>query len=621
LGEMGMAFSPRWPPRAPIYRIPISRRPLTLSCPLCRTGSLPHLPGVSSCHMGADMGIPVNDSSSGVTWRVRIRSTTGDVLGAGILLGSETVLTCAHVIPDDGRPVPATRVVVELVEVHDAEPVTARVAEGCWVPQRADECGDVALLKLSRPQPAEHAAPLYRLPPVLGRRVWMGGFPDGLDNGHYFHATTAGRVGPRAEWVQLDPTSPKDVVRPGCSGAGVEDEATRHVIGMVVSRYDDPLDVPAAERLSVSYMIPVETIVRHLPVVRRWVSGDRGVDQRLVSRLTTGVQDIGFAQRLARWLRREPLAGRDGVADVETVVIADGDSDRYEALSRAVTLADRELSGGGADEAVSAAPRGTAPPLGSVDLAIDVTGRTDTEVALRVADRMDLRAPGDSSPLSRIRANAVPLTIVAVGLDRAQDQDALVRFMKLLADRGGRLMLVFRDPHAPGLRLAERLFCPDPARIDAWLDELAGQIAHAAEREREAAERGARFGSLSDARDTIALRINLTKLRRDPELRSHHVVAKLAAFEHSVRAVRARAEAALSEADTRTAAVEELTGLMSAYSAMLGAKSETERPELIPLQRAAHRQLTAVPCDVAAARSAVDRFVRALHAPPEGEPT
>ncbi|MEU7366037.1 serine protease [Streptomyces hygroscopicus] len=389
--------------------------------------------------MGAEMGITADETSSGGTWRVRIRSSAGDVLGAGILLGSETVLTCAHVIPDDGLPVPATEVLVDLVEVPDAEPVPARVADGCWVPQRSDGCGDVALLRLGRPQPAEHAAPLYRLPPVLGRPVWMGGFPEGLDNGHYLRARTAGRVGPRAEWVGLDPASRRDVVRKGFSGAGVEDEATRHVIGMVVSRYDDPPGIPSAERLSVSYMIPVETILRHLPVVHRWVRGDPGVDRPLVSRLTAGVQDVGFAQRLAVWLRREPLTGRAGVVDVETVVIESGDRVRYEALSRAITLADRELSGGGPDEALSAAPHGTVPPLGSVDLAIDVTRRTDTEVALRVADRMDLRSPGDTSPLSRVRANAVPLTIVAVGVDRARDPEALVWFMKLLADRGSRL--------------------------------------------------------------------------------------------------------------------------------------------------------------------------------------
>ncbi|MEK8172180.1 hypothetical protein NKH77_31645 [Streptomyces sp. M19] len=40
------------------------------------------------------------------------------MLGAGILLGTDTVLTCAHVIPDDGDPVrprPAGPVLVDLV--------------------------------------------------------------------------------------------------------------------------------------------------------------------------------------------------------------------------------------------------------------------------------------------------------------------------------------------------------------------------------------------------------------------------------------------------------------------------------------------------------------------------
>ncbi|MEU8822291.1 serine protease [Streptomyces sp. NPDC048636] len=569
--------------------------------------------------MGAETDIPVDDPFGGGTWRVRIRSASGEVLGAGILLGSDTVLTCAHVIPDDGGAPPATPVLVDLVGVRDARPVPARVHDGCWVPQLPDSCGDVALLRLSAPQPAEHAAPLYRLPPLPRRPVWMFGFPDDNPAGLWFTARIAGPAGPRSEWVQLNPDSPGDVVRPGFSGAGVQDETSRHIIGMIVSRYDDSCRVPSAERRRLSYMIPVETIVRHLPGVRRWVSGDRGVDPPLVSRLVGGVQDIGFAQRLALWLRRGGPVGREGIVDVETVVIADGDSARYEALSRAVTLADRELPGGDGD-AVSAAPHGTVPPIGSLHLAIDVSGWSATDVARRVADRMDLPADGDTSPFSRIRANAVPLTIVAVGLDRAVDQEALVRFMRLLAERGSRLMLVFRDPGAPGLLLAERLFRPDPAQVDAWLEELAASVAHTGEREREAAGCGARFTSVPAPRGhTSALRLNLLRLRADPELRSHHIVAKLAAFEHAVRTVGARAEAALRAAAVQRAAVAELRGLLAAYSAMLGAMAASERAELFPLQREAHARLDALPCDVPEARRAVDRFVRAVHTPP-GEP-
>ncbi|MEU1663473.1 serine protease [Streptomyces sparsogenes] len=564
--------------------------------------------------MGAEIGNPANAPAHDGTWRVRIRSTAGEVLGAGILLGSETVLTCAHVIPEDGRPVPATEVLVDLVGVPDAEPVGARVAVGCWVPPRADDCGDVALLTLSRPQPAEHAAPLFRLPPVAGRPVRMCGFPYGNDHGMWSSARIAGTAGPRAEWVQLDPESRGHVVRHGFSGAGVEDTETRHVIGMVVSRYDDSDSVPSAERRHFSYMIPVETIARHLPQVRP--GGDRGVDPPLVSPLTDGVQDIGFAQRLALWLRRESLAGREGIADVETVVIADDDSDRYEALSRAVTLADRELSGGRAEEALSAAPRDTVPPIGSLDLALDVTGRTDTDVAKRVADRMDLKSLGDTSPLSRIRANAVPLTIVAVSVDRAHDPEAMVRFMKLLADQGSRLMLVFRDPGAPGLRLAERLFRPDRARIDAWLEELAGQVTRAEAREREAAERRALLSPAPGppyTRSAAVLRINLLRLRADPGLHTHHIIAKLAMFEHSVATALRRAEAALRAAEEQLRRVPELEGLLRASAAGAGARAISEHPELIPLQRAAVELLEAAPYDVAAAQEAVDRFVRAVN--------
>ena len=69
----------------------------------------------------------------------------------------------------------------------------------------------------------------------------------------------------------------------------------------------------------------------------------------LVSRLTTGVQDIGFAQRLAVWLRREPLTGRPDIAaamlrEIERVELAPAERARARFISElldARAMADR----------------------------------------------------------------------------------------------------------------------------------------------------------------------------------------------------------------------------------------------------------------------------------------
>ncbi|MGK5734336.1 hypothetical protein ACSNOG_33160, partial [Streptomyces sp. URMC 124] len=79
------------------------------------------------------------------------------------------------------------------------------------------------------------------------------------------------------------------------------------------------------------------------------------------------------------------------------------------------------------------------PPLGSVDLALDVSGETVARVAERIADRLGLHADAgagadEESAVGRLgAAGSVPLTIVAEGVDYAADPLALVEFSGLLA--------------------------------------------------------------------------------------------------------------------------------------------------------------------------------------------
>ncbi|MFE7116885.1 serine protease, partial [Streptomyces sp. NPDC057654] len=606
-------------------------------------------------HMGADLRHPANRPPHSGLWRVRIRSRASRaVLGAGILLDTDTVLTCAHVITDEhGQPDPNTEVLVELLAVPDARPVPAWVAEDGWKPQQADQRADVALLKLSVPQPPEYATLLRRQSPRWRQPVNMYGFPASNEHGMLFRATLDSQAGPQSEWVQMTPDTPADTVRRGFSGAAVEVSDTGHVIGMVVSRYDDPPDaVPTGQRRSLSYMIPTETILYHLPVVTQWVHGRQGIDRRLVSELTDGAQDVEVARRLTRWLRRGSIGlpsgdapvrnggdmpARNGAApvqnggegqrlghglglglgmqDVETLVITDEESDKYEALRRAVTLASRELSGGHSLPHVTRRPHGTVPPVGSVDLAVVAQDWTPADLERLVADRMGLRTHNGTSPTDLIRTDTVPLTIVAVGVDRAPDPDGLLRALSLIASRGGKLLIVFHDPRAPGLALAEELFRPDPKRVDAWLARLGEEV----ERLRLAGE---------EARSYVGdLHIARSLLRADPDLRSYRVLPKLAAFEHAVASVRAKAEAGRRAEAERARAAEEserarkdLDGLLTAAVAKLGALGAAERDDMVRLRRAAQRALNAKPFVPQDAEEAVYAFTRAVTRAEHGGP-
>ncbi|NYI05081.1 S1 family peptidase [Allostreptomyces psammosilenae] len=560
--------------------------------------------------MGDQTRIPADHRAAEETWRVRIRSVDGGILGAGILLGTDAVLTCAHVVAPADR-----RVLVDLA--GGGTPVGARVREDGWVPELDDHCGDVALLRLERPQRADGAARLYRLPPSGNRRVRMYGYPHGLDDGMYVQARLAGTAGPRWEWVQMDPERPGELVQRGFSGAAVTDQLSGHVIGMVVGFFHD------GSSLGASFMIPTETILRHLPQVRRWVDGEEAVDVSLASRPGARPPDPDFAARIAGW-----LGGREDASAVRITVVEPTDATRSTALRRAIGLAVREPPPGSTARAVppAAATRGTGaaagtepglppstvPPVGSLDLAIDVAGRTVGEVATRVADRMVGRLDA-SSPTDRIRVSAVPLTILVDGVDDAVDPMALLGLLGLLVAQGCRLLLVFHRSTSPSLRHAEAELVVRPA-----LARIADLLERVAAVEEEVRRRRAyvarRVADVPPAPDTaFGLRIGLTTLRQADPLRDHRrLVEDLPRYERAALAARARAEETGRRLEELLGRRDELRGRLGAYQAMLADHGRAECLEAATAYRDAHHLLYDGRCDLAAADAAVAAFVRAV---------
>lgn len=103
-------------------------------------------------------------------WRARIRDGGDRVLGAGILLGTQHVLTCAHLLLEGADGAPMKDRTADFVGLPGTPPVQVRIAEGSWVPPLDGGRGDVALLELERPQPDGAGAELHRMPQTWGAR-------------------------------------------------------------------------------------------------------------------------------------------------------------------------------------------------------------------------------------------------------------------------------------------------------------------------------------------------------------------------------------------------------------------------------------------------------------------
>jgi len=566
--------------------------------------------------------------STASPWRVRLRAGPGQrVLGAGILIDAQHLLTCAHVVAADpvcgeagvsatDRLVAAREVTADLVGLPDGPSVSARPVSGAWVPRAADESGDVAVLRLDTPQRPGAAAPLYRLASTPGRLVRMCGFPRGLDGGLWVTATVGGPVDPRAEWVQLDPVPGQPGVSHGFSGAAVCDERGTAVLGMVVGRYGDAT-------VRVSYMLPVESILKYLPALADRAGGRGAVDHSIVRRSgrTAALEDspatIGFAQSLADWLARR------GEESVWEVVVGEIDSALSSAVRRAIVLADRESQD--RDDVAAASPDGTVPPIGSIDLALDVTGLSTEEVARRIVDR--LRAPGadDLSPRTWLRSSAPPANLVIAGVDAAIEPEALVAdVVGPLVRRGSRVLLVLR-------RLASRRLSEAVAAVRAQASDaveerlrlLAERVRQLSDAEREAEEMCVRLrrrvvGVPAAPDGAVGSRLALSALRREAAEGGADRRELLAALESAERAVdrrRKRVDAVRRELDRLSGLADELgvlRGLLDAAAAKARDCGLAEDQALGVGYRSAHDRVWTAPCDVPAAQQAVRSYLDAV---------
>lgn len=367
-------------------------------------------------------------------WRLRLRreNAHGPICGAGVLVDQYTALTCAHVVRH-----PDAVMWLEFAENSELEPVSARVLPGGWLPE-VESGEDVAVLRLDSPRPQARRA-LLETGLWGGMEVYATGYAEGFDDGMSLWGRIGGASGER---VQLDAVTKSEVVRAGFSGAAVctrpREGRPARVVGLVVSWRGDLGELlPEANRISFSYLIPIDRIAELSPIIRELSSPQ--------------AWDHGFEERLTRWFD-DPDEG-----PVKITVVPPG-SGKDRSLRHLLHRA-HVVHRGGASR----------PDL--VDHALD-------QVTFPAGEYLTywdwLRGAKPPPAQAADRAPVRPVTVLVDGLDEEPRPGPLIELLVRLRVFGFRLLLVFRHEGGPGWAASrDRLLRPALLRhADTLLDRL-----------------------------------------------------------------------------------------------------------------------------------------------------
>ncbi|MFI2204285.1 trypsin-like peptidase domain-containing protein [Streptomyces sp. NPDC020192] len=261
------------------------------------------------------------------------RAEDGKTAGAGLVLGHDTVLTCAHVVNAAlGRDMFHTRapgaldVPVEVRDTTDSQRYLARVAH--WIPPRArdggpvrpgtDEwLGDLAVLRVDAPAAGLPGGPRQAALSVGQKlRAWHGSSRDST----VARLTVASVHGPHG-YVDGAPTGM--AVGPGYSGGPLWCQEEKAVVGLVAGHFmpldaaGQPLPLDFQNVIRRSWVIPwqaVEAELLPLGVLDRALPGPADTDEHAFALLKEAIWDAfpsdsrrgDYARRLARLCGVEP---------------------------------------------------------------------------------------------------------------------------------------------------------------------------------------------------------------------------------------------------------------------------------------------------------------------------
>lgn len=219
----------------------------------------------------------------------RIYNQNHAVVGAGFLVSSQYLLTCAHVaargLGISGDTEPDSEAIVELDFPLLANHPQMQAKVVFWRGVRQENSNslleDVAGLQLEGEQPAAaKPVPLIKMEDFWQHSFQIFGFPKGHDDGVW---ATGELVAPTSRgWIQMENIRVTGYsVEPGFSGSPVWDRTAEGVVGMAVAAEKKREDVRAA------FAIPIAKLTEWSVIGDRIQSFDGGEMQgRSLDRIT-----------------------------------------------------------------------------------------------------------------------------------------------------------------------------------------------------------------------------------------------------------------------------------------------------------------------------------------------
>jgi hypothetical protein len=361
-----------------------------------------------------------------------------------------------------------------------------------------------------------------------------------------------------------------------------------------------------------AWMMPVETIVDHLPAVAPFADGGRTSDLTGFADPAPGtletVVDVALRQEIVRLF--------SGVWS-GTAVITGGASDSGSSwLARLVATADPAARRRIPDVAIAEAPQDAVLGVGAIDLAVDATGRSVREIRHRIAERFSV-PPGDPAELvGWLLHRQPPPALVIDRVDRAADTRELIRdLLAPLAEgarrRGIRLVLGFTTQPPEGLP-HEISLGPEPltgpARGPADPHVVRRRLADLAIAENRLAPLHA------DVSRKVAGVSGLPPCRA-PRLRVQYAVSVAEPSARELAVIGDHANAALAEAERTSDQLEnlkrefnDLDTTVRKYRRRAEGYFGAEDRQLSELYGRARAALRAGPCDLGAARALVEEY-------------